>query len=85
MDEASANTWDADEWVAWLRRGPTDPTPSWKGLSDCANEIQAEIERLREALRFYACPPICDACNSDIFDCAVICGHRAAIALGERP
>lgn len=46
----SGGDWDAHRWIAWLRRGPTDPVPSWKALTDCADDLQAEIERLRAAL-----------------------------------
>ena len=46
----SASGWDALQWVAWLRRGPTDPAPSWQGLRDCADALQEEVESLRAQL-----------------------------------
>ncbi len=40
--------WTADQWLAWLRRGPKDALPSYHGLNDCADALAAEIARLRD-------------------------------------
>jgi len=44
--------WTAEQWLQWLRRGPSDPLPSRHGLNDCADALEQEVLRLRaEAVR----------------------------------
>jgi hypothetical protein len=33
--------WTAEQWLQWLRRGPSDPIPSRHGLNDCADALEA--------------------------------------------
>ncbi len=40
--------WTADQWIEWLRRGPSDPAPNWRGLNDAADAIAAELAKLRK-------------------------------------
>lgn len=47
---SAPSEWDAHAWLAWLRREPSAPIPSRAGLNDCADALQAEIERLRAEL-----------------------------------
>lgn len=47
---SAPSAWGADEWLAWLRRGPKDEPPHWTGLRDCAAHLTAEIEALRSRL-----------------------------------
>ena len=39
--------WTAEQWLQWLRRGPSDPIPSRHGLNDCAAALEQEVARLR--------------------------------------
>lgn len=51
-----APQWGADEWVRWLRRGPDDQRPSWQGLNDAADAIEAELRRLRARAERFSGP-----------------------------
>ena len=51
--------------------------------TDCA-EAADEIERLREALKLYACnctPPVCEA---EVWREGIVCGLQARAALAEQ-
>lgn len=43
----AASPWTALEWAQWLRRKRSDPLPSWQGLKDAADVIEAEVVALR--------------------------------------
>jgi hypothetical protein len=39
--------WTAEQWLQWLRRGPSAPLPSRQGLNDCADALAKAIKNLR--------------------------------------
>lgn len=36
--------WTPEQWLQWLRRGPSDPLPSRHGLNDCADALQGFLD-----------------------------------------
>lgn len=43
----NGETWTAEQWAAWLHRGPSDPRPDWRGLCDASRALLPELQRLR--------------------------------------